>query len=643
MICHTPLLFLLATILGANSPTTVHALSTNAVASSSTATKHAVTTGRQRVALSASSSPLPTRMQRKPSSSRLFLKSNLSRKRSSLSSFPLKSSIPADSSLGRRPASVATTASSSWLAWSQRIFSLKKSLAWKQESERRKRQRLYQELQVTSRTSSNVARKATVAVVEAPIIDDTAAETATDAAADEAAVGLSKMDVALFATYFCNMAVVTLSVVTVPAMVMEHFATTTTTATSTAAAFVAGVASLAPLGGGVGKIVNGFVCQRLGGRQASWMYLVGMSALSMAMSMTTSLAPIGMILIGYEFLASIQWTSICDVLDQHYRQKPQLMARGIALLSLSSTLGALAAKTIGAGLLQATHWRTVCRVGSMAALVGAAAMYLGVSGEKRKPSPVPSAAVATKESHAVKSTQSPFATLKSILGNRVFWMVGIAHSLGSLARGSDRLLGPFLQEATSLSGPIASTLTSSVTIGFVFGLVQGNIFSKLESIKEKMSMVKKNYVASMLSILGLAFCGLNVVTKFVTNSNIVAACIALFSGIMASTVSFQFYQFPNLVSANVFPENSAVSLSLLDAAGFFVTAQVLAANNHVLGKLGWSASWTFLAMIFGIGGTIMSRAIQPVLVQQAQNNAPQQAPQQDAILQQEREQPKALR
>eukprot|EP00539_Tryblionella_compressa_P004229 CAMPEP_0178741162 /NCGR_PEP_ID=MMETSP0744-20121128/4980_1 /TAXON_ID=913974 /ORGANISM="Nitzschia punctata, Strain CCMP561" /LENGTH=617 /DNA_ID=CAMNT_0020393991 /DNA_START=144 /DNA_END=1997 /DNA_ORIENTATION=+ len=617
MICHTPLLFLLATILGANSPTTVHALSTNAVASSSTATKHAVTTGRQRVALSASSSPLPTRMQRKPSSSRLFLKSNLSRKRSSLSSFPLKSSIPADSSLGRRPASVATTASSSWLARSQRIFSLKKPLTWKQESERRKRQRLYQELQVTSRTSSNVARKATVAVVEAPM--------------------------ALFATYFCNMAVVTLSVVTVPAMVMEHFATTTTTATSTAAAFVAGVASLAPLGGGVGKIVNGFVCQRLGGRQASWMYLVGMSALSMAMSMTTSLAPIGMILIGYEFLASIQWTSICDVLDQHYRQKPQLMARGIALLSLSSTLGALAAKTIGAGLLQATHWRTVCRVGSMAALVGAAAMYLGVSGEKRKPSPVPSAAVATKKSHAVKSTQSPFATLKSILGNRVFWMVGIAHSLGSLARGSDRLLGPFLQEATSLSGPIASTLTSSVTIGFVFGLVQGNIFSKLESIKEKMSMVKKNYVASMLSILGLAFCGLNVVTKFVTNSNIVAACIALFSGIMASTVSFQFYQFPNLVSANVFPENSAVSLSLLDAAGFFVTAQVLAANNHVLGKLGWSASWTFLAMIFGIGGTIMSRAIQPVLVQQAQNNAPQQAPQQDAILQQEREQPKALR
>jgi hypothetical protein len=179
-------------------------------------------------------------------------------------------------------------------------------------------------------------------------------------------------------------------------------------------------------------------------------------------------------------------------------------------------------------------------------------------------------------------------------------------------------------------GTLAAGLTSSVTIGMVFGLIQGGIFSKMDSVDEKMKMVKKNYTISLFSVLGLAVCGLGKVAHFINNSNVVAAGIALFSGIMASTVSFQFYQFPNLVSANVFPENSAVSLSLLDAAGFFVTAQVLAANNQILGKFGWSASWTFLAMIFGIGGTVMSKAIQPVLLQ-AQRSSVSEAESQTTI------------
>jgi hypothetical protein len=166
---------------------------------------------------------------------------------------------------------------------------------------------------------------------------------------------------------------------------------------------------------------------------------------------------------------------------------------------------------------------------------------------------------------------------------------------------------------------MAAGLTSSVTIGFVVGLLQGRVFSKMNSVKLKMKMVKQNYIVSLLSVLGLAFCGFNSVTKMVNNSSLIAAGIALFSGIMASTVSFQFYQFPNLVSANVFPEHSAVSLSLLDAAGFFMTAQVLAANNHVLTRYGWSGSWTFLAMIFALGGTIMSKGIQPVLLQARRN------------------------
>lgn len=166
---------------------------------------------------------------------------------------------------------------------------------------------------------------------------------------------------------------------------------------------------------------------------------------------------------------------------------------------------------------------------------------------------------------------------------------------------------------------MAAGVTSSVTLGFVVGLLQGRVFSKMDSIPQKMKMIRRNYVVSLLSVMGLAACGLSRVTSTISNSSLIVAGVALFSGIMASTVSFQFYQFPNLVSANVFPDNTAVSLSLLDATGFFLTAQVLTANNMILKGMGWSASWTFLAMIFGLGGTIMSKGIEPVLVQAEKN------------------------
>lgn len=138
----------------------------------------------------------------------------------------------------------------------------------------------------------------------------------------------------------------------------------------------------------------------------------------------------------------------------------------------------------------------------------------------------------------------------------------------------------------------------------------------MDSVSKKMKMIRQNYIVSLVSILGLALCGMSSIGNILGGSkSLLAALITVFAGIMASTVSFQFYQFPNLVSSNVFPDNSAVSLSLLDAAGFFFTAQVLAANSRILGSLGWSASWTFMALIFGIGGIIMTVAIQPVLLQ----------------------------
>ncbi|MGK3740752.1 MAG: hypothetical protein ACI90V_007602 [Bacillariaceae sp.] len=344
---------------------------------------------------------------------------------------------------------VSTIVDSAWYAVSKK-FEVLTPLSARGSSQQRRRRRLL----LLNRRRTFARSSTAVPFVEPPSTTTVApttttkkTDTKTEKKKDDK---LSKMDVAMFVTYFCNIAVVTLSVVTVPAMAIEHNLTPHATA-----AFCAGVASLAPLGGVVGKLVNGFVCQHLGGQRASWIYLLALSALSLSMSFSRSLAPVGLCLIGFEFLSSIQWTSVCHVLDQNYRTKPQQMAKGIALLSLSSTFGALAAKTVGAGLLQATNWRTVSRFGSLAALAGASAMYLG-GGKYQKP-------VVQKQDNALsvaggQQKQSPLSSLKMILKNPVFWMIGIGHSLGYLARGSDRLLGPFLQEAGGISSKSMSNI-----------------------------------------------------------------------------------------------------------------------------------------------------------------------------------------
>jgi len=423
---------------------------------------------------------------------------------------------------------------------------------------------------------------------------------------------LSKIDLAIFVTYFCNIAVVTLSVVTVPAIALEH-----NLSPSATAAFCASMASMAPLGGFAGKLVNGFVCQYLGGQRSSWVYLLALSSLCMGMSFSSSLASVGLFLVGFDFLSSIQWTSISYVLNQKYFRNSRLKARGFTILSISSTVGALSAKIFGAGLLKATEWRTVCRCGSLLALVGSATIFF-FGGQKKTSSSSDSAlGAATSVSAGGQQPQSPLDSLKVVLGNPIFWMIGIGHSLGHLARTSDRLLGPFLQEVGGISSAMAVGLTSSVTIGFVVGLYQGSVFSKMESVKEKMTLLKRCYVASVFSMLGLAACGIKGVSKLVGgNSNIIMAAITLFSGIIACAVSFQFYQVPNLASSTMFPESSSVALSLTDAAGFLVTAAVMGINSYVLGNFGWSACWAFMAVVFSLGGVSMTRALKLVLIEQ---------------------------
>ena len=274
------------------------------------------------------------------------------------------------------------------------------------------------------------------------------------APAREQSKRLTRLDVSLFIAYFCVVVTNVLSGVMLPSVAAEY-----TLTTSAATAFVAGVASMAPLGGGGGKIINGFVCQRIGGKLSSMLYMLGAAFLSLALSNTKTGASIGWILAGLEFLASIHWTSSILILDQHYNAKPAMVARGVAILSAASAVGALLAKAGGAALIQLSSWRTMARCGAIVSLIGALSMLFGVTApgpEGAQPTQLQISNNEATQGNDSKPTvgrvkKQSLGSLTAVLRNPLFWMIGIAHSVGYIVR-SDSMISTYISSATMLSG-----------------------------------------------------------------------------------------------------------------------------------------------------------------------------------------------
>lgn len=102
----------------------------------------------------------------------------------------------------------------------------------------------------------------------------------------------------------------------------------------------------------------------------------------------------------------------------------------------------------------------------------------------------------------------------------------------------------------------------------------------------------------------------------------IAAMIALASGIMASSIGFQFFQIPNLVANIAFHDHKAVVISFSDGVGFFFAAPMWAAIGRIVSMphLGWTVAWAILAAIYALGGVLMVKALPPVLMKEAKQS-----------------------
>lgn len=413
----------------------------------------------------------------------------------------------------------------------------------------------------------------------------------------------AKVDLVVPLAYFCTQFAITLPVILVPAIGYQDYRLSARALTS----FSTAVASVAMIGGGSGKFINGLVCQHFGGVATASTYLAGMSLCSLALSLSKSQYSVRWIVAGMEFFASAMWVASSIIFANQYREEPAKVARGVTYLSIGSSCGQLLAKTLGSALLQFTGWRSIAKLGSLVALFGSMIIGFGLKDMNNNLSP-----------ETEKKDEKIINRIRSVLISKVFWMAGCAHLAGHIAKSSDRILGPFLNEVTTLPYQVCGALTTCVTLGFVHGVMKGQSYFKLPSTAAKEGMLKRSYSYAAMSLLGLALCGSSAFRS--VPSSLLATIAVICGGVCASSLAFPFYQIPNMVSSTVFAGNEALSLAYLDGVAFILAAPVWALTNRITNSLGWSATWGFVFLVLGVCGNLMMKAMQPVLAKQAQED-----------------------
>lgn len=420
---------------------------------------------------------------------------------------------------------------------------------------------------------------------------------------------LNALDAKLCAAYMCSIIAITTPVVLLPSIAADHIPPSESTAAVAGSALVASLTALSSMGGAIGKFTNGFICQSIGGRNSATRYLAGLSFFSFLLS--TSAKIHGLALIGMEFCSSIMWTAMTVIIAEEYANDQEKFTSAIMALSLSSTFGTVLTKIIGTTLLRYFHWHYVARAGAVVALLGA--LVMKNLRDAKQDSTEGSMRIRKMRTARTKCQSDPVRSISSslynVLGNRLFWQVGVSHAMVFLARSSDKVFGTFLRDVTGV--PRYDWLSVSLTIGFVHGLFT----SRQQPVS--LNFLRKRYSKAVLSALALAICANQHVSSVFGGPVPLALAAAVASGAMASSVSFQFYQLP-AACAKRYGENKAICLSLLDGLGFFVGVPVWVTIGRIvgcerIGRHGWTLAWSLLAGLFAFGGSLMLSAAPSIL------------------------------
>lgn len=272
---------------------------------------------------------------------------------------------------------------------------------------------------------------------------------------------LDRFLLAIFATYLCSMFALSIpAVMLVPVIASDPtshaLALSSAPDMAASASFLAKMVGLGTFGGAVGKSVNGFVCQALGGRLTSRLYFLGLATSSLLLSQCRQSFH-GAAIFMIEFFSSVSWTACTLMLASAYQNSPERFTKGMTVLSLASTLGALFTKGAGIIMLQHFHWRNVCKIAAAVALCGACVVHAFIK-EHDLTTESDRLRASIRQRAGLKPASKPkqvigiVNSLRDVLTSQMFWMVGLGHGMGFLARRSDAFLGSFLAAVCDVPG-----------------------------------------------------------------------------------------------------------------------------------------------------------------------------------------------
>ena len=148
----------------------------------------------------------------------------------------------------------------------------------------------------------------------------------------------------------------------------------------------------------------------------------------------------------------------------------------------------------------------------------------------------------------------------------------------------------------------------------MIGLISGKKMNDIYDMQQKKSFLMKRHITACLSAISLCICANPTFGMFISNKYCLALIMALASGTMASSVSFQFYQLPTVFSNHCYAEARAVCTSLFDAFAYFLSSQAWSilgkmSSNSQLHPHGWSILWLMVASFHMVGGYITIRSL----------------------------------
>jgi len=148
-------------------------------------------------------------------------------------------------------------------------------------------------------------------------------------------------------------------------------------------------------------------------------------------------------------------------------------------------------------------------------------------------------------------------------------------------------------------------------------MTTSNKFHKIPiggDIGPKLKLLRNGYIRYLLSAGGLvASAAFGKSWHPYVSASVITVC----ASIMASSIAFPFFQVPNMVSSVYFGDVKPVALSLMDGTGIILTSPIWKVFTGVLlPRFGWSFSWSMVALVVGVCGSLLLKTMPTVLTMQ---------------------------